>query len=48
MEVRTFSAGSVPEFPELAGMIRVHPTEDLYYWLDAVSGRAVCGIPEAD
>ena len=37
-----------PEFPELAGMIRVHPTEDLYYWLDAVSGRAVCGIPEAD
>ena len=37
-----------PEFPELAGMIRVHPTEDLYYWLDAVSGRALCGIPEAD
>lgn len=35
-----------PDLPELAGMIQVRQVQDLHYWLDAVSGRAVCGIPE--
>ena len=34
-----------PDMPRLFGMIQVHPTENLYYWLDAVSNHAVCGIP---
>lgn len=32
-----------PDLPELDGIIRVHPAEGLYYWLDAVSNQAVCG-----
>lgn len=35
-----------PDMPELSGIIKVHPAEYLYYWLDALSNRAVCGIPE--
>ena len=35
-----------PDMPELSGIIQVHPVSSLYYWLDAVSNRAVCGIPE--
>ena len=35
-----------PEFPQLAGMIRVKEPENLRYWLDAVSNHAVCGIPK--
>ena len=34
-----------PDMPKLFGMIQVHPVKDLYYWLDAVSNHAVCGIP---
>jgi hypothetical protein len=31
------------DFPELSGMIKVRKTDDLYYYLDAVENRAVCG-----
>jgi pyruvate,water dikinase len=31
------------KYPELAGMIRVKETENLYYWMDAVSNHGVCG-----
>ena len=39
-----------PDLPELDGIIRVHPAEGLYYWLDAVSNQAVCGTlsPKSD
>lgn len=33
-----------PEYPELEKMIQVRETEDLYYWMDAVSNRGICGI----
>jgi hypothetical protein len=32
-----------PDFPELSGMIKVRKTDGLYYYLDAVENRAVCG-----
>lgn len=32
-----------PEYPELKQMIQVREVEDVYYWLDAVSNRAICG-----
>lgn len=31
------------EYPELKGMIQIHEVDNLYYWVDAVSNRAVCG-----
>ncbi len=37
-----------PDYPELAGMVRVVEPEGLYYWLDALSNRAVCGITTSD
>lgn len=37
-----------PEYPELSGMIQVREVEDMYYWLDAVSNHAVCGIKKND
>jgi hypothetical protein len=33
-----------PEYPQLAGMIRIYQTDQLYYWLDAVENHAICGI----
>lgn len=33
-----------PEMPELSGMVQIHPANGLYYWLDAVTNHAVCGI----
>lgn len=33
-----------PEYPELKNMIQVREVTDVYYWLDAVSNRAICGI----
>ncbi len=35
-----------PDMEELCGIITVHPTENLYYWLDAVSNHAVCGVED--
>lgn len=32
-----------PEYPELAKMIQVREVENLYYWLDAVANRGICG-----
>jgi hypothetical protein len=32
-----------PDFPELSGMIKVRKTDGLYYYLDVVGNRAVCG-----
>ena len=29
--------------PELAGMIRVWEVEDTFFWLDAITNRAICG-----
>lgn len=33
-----------PDYPELKEMIQVRETESVYYWLDAVSNRGICGI----
>jgi len=33
-----------PEMAGLKGMIRISEPEDLYYWLDAVSNRGICGF----
>ena len=33
-----------PDYPELEGMLQVREVEQVYYWMDAVSNRAVCGI----
>ncbi len=33
-----------PEYPELAGMVRVIETPGLGYWLDAAENRAVCAL----
>lgn len=35
-----------PEYPELAKMIQVREVENLYYWLDAVANRGICGRPK--
>ncbi|MGN0977944.1 MAG: PEP/pyruvate-binding domain-containing protein, partial [Faecousia sp.] len=35
-----------PDYPELTGMVQVREVENVYYWLDAVSNRAVCGIEQ--
>lgn len=32
-----------PDWSHLSDMIHVYETENLYYWLDAVNNRAVCG-----
>lgn len=32
-----------PGQPELADMIQVYEVENLYFWLDAISNRGVCG-----
>lgn len=32
------------EYPELKGMIQVHEADNLYYWVDAVSNRGICGL----
>jgi hypothetical protein len=32
-----------PDKEELFGMISVREPENLYYWLDSVKNRAVCG-----
>lgn len=34
----------VPEYLELQNMIQVREVENVYYWLDAVSNRGICGI----
>lgn len=33
-----------PDYPELKEMIQVREAENVYYWLDAVSNRGICGI----
>ena len=33
-----------PERPELAQMVQVREADDLYFWLDAISNHAVCGL----
>lgn len=33
-----------PDSPELAGMIQVREVDGLYFWLDAVSNHAICGL----
>lgn len=33
-----------PDFPELTRMVRVVEPENMYYWMDALSNRAICGI----
>lgn len=35
-----------PEYPGLQGMIQVREVEQVYYWVDAVSNHAICGIEE--
>lgn len=32
-----------PDSPQLKGMIQVRETEKLYYWLDAMANRGICG-----
>ena len=32
-----------PDSPQLKGMIQVRETEQLYYWLDAMANRGICG-----
>ena len=34
----------VPEYLELQNMIQVREVENVYYWMDAVSNRGICGI----
>ncbi|HJB27252.1 MAG TPA: PEP/pyruvate-binding domain-containing protein [Candidatus Blautia faecavium] len=36
-----------PDMKELCGIIKVYAAENLYYWLDAVSNHAVCGVEDA-
>ncbi|MDO5545605.1 MAG: PEP/pyruvate-binding domain-containing protein [Eubacteriales bacterium] len=33
-----------PDCPELAGMIQVREAEKLFFWLDAISNHAICGL----
>lgn len=33
-----------PERPELAQMVQVREADDLFFWLDAISNHAVCGL----
>lgn len=33
-----------PGHPELAQMVQVYEIENLYFWLDAISNRGVCGV----
>lgn len=35
-----------PDCPDLTGMIQVREVEKLYFWLDAMSNHAVCGLEE--
>lgn len=37
-----------PEHARLQGMVQVREPENFYYWLDAVSNRAVAGIPQEE
>lgn len=37
-------SGICPGYPELSEMIQVHEVDNLYFWLDAVSNRGVCGM----
>ncbi len=45
-EVPDCFAEICPDQPELQGMIQVREVPELYYWLDAVSNHAICGIIE--
>ena len=33
-----------PDCPDLQKMIQVREVDQVYYWMDAVSNHAVCGI----
>ena len=34
-----------PGHPELAQMVQVYEIDNLYFWLDAISNRGICGVP---
>ena len=41
-----YNAQRCRKHPELAERIRVWETEGLYFWLDALSNRGICGMEQ--
>lgn len=43
-DIRDLFEEICPEYPNLQGMIQVREVKNVYYWVDAVSNHAICGI----
>ena len=35
-----------PGYSDFVDMIQVYETQNLYFWLDAISNRGICGVEQ--